>query len=292
MSERASPSIDEPHEGEQANVSDQESTKRTRGFVERTAHRANYVVWEKATRTAVSRWFRRLRPSPPPPVEEVAAAVKASASAVDDVAGVAAAARNVGPVHHRIAHQGVVAGVAGAMAGFTAEALRSYGPVKRGELPAGEYALKIAHSGARAGVAMGGRALGAFSLQELAKSAAKRVGSVGLKRVAGSNVATGVAFATVEQTIDTVHLARGTIDGPEYGKRTFQTAGATGGALGGIAVGAALGSIVPIIGTGVGAVVGGIVGGAGGGIGGRHVGETLFAAKPKDAPESEPPSES
>jgi hypothetical protein len=265
----------------------QDTRKKIRGFAERAASRANYVVWHRATTAAFRRWLRRSRPQPVPPIgEEVASAVTASASVADDVAAGVAASRFTGSVPRRIGQQGVVAGVAGVLAGATAEAVRDWRAFKKGDLPPVELARKMAATGSRSGVGMGARSAGAAGLQELAIVAATRIGSIGLKRAVRSNVAAGVAFAAVEQTIDTVHLARGKIDTSEYGSRSAQTAGATGGALGGVALGAALGSVVPFVGSTAGAVIGGIVGGAGGGVGGRRLGDAMFAPKPKDAVEA------
>ena len=94
--------------------------------------------------------------------------------------------------------------------------------------------------------------------------------------MAASNAGTAVAFAVVEQGIDTVALVRGTIDGSEYGARTTGTLGTTEGADGGARAGAALGSVVPVVGNAVGAVIGGPRGAFGDGFIGRKVGPSIF----------------
>lgn len=267
-------------------MSVEKESKKDRGFAERVANRANYMAWHRATRSALKRWARRARPQPVPPVgEEAAAAVATAAAASVEDASRGAAARAVPSFRHRMGKEGVIAGVAGVMAGATAEAVRSWESVSKGTLPPSELARRMAQTGARTGVGMGARAAGALGLHELAKSAAARWGSVGLRRVVGSNAAAGVAFAAVEQTVDTVRYARGQIDRAEYGARSVQTAGATSGALGGIALGAAVGSVVPVVGTTVGGVLGGVVGGAAGSLGGRRLGDAIFALEPTDAPE-------
>lgn len=243
----------------------------SRSFFERVALRANYVAWDRATRSAVARVVKRLRP--PPEATEAAAATATLAVTVD---GAAAAIKRAPAPHQVVGVSCAYAGAAGAMAGVTVEAVRNIDSLRCGRLGAGTYLRRVAGSGARTGLSMSFRAASASSLQELAKGVARRTGSVAFRRVAASNIASGVAFATVEQAIDTVHLARGKIDSAEYGSRTAQTLGSTGGALGGIAAGAALGSAVPIIGTTIGAVVGGIIGGAGGSYGGRKLGDAIF----------------
>ncbi|MFW5739039.1 MAG: hypothetical protein ACOC1F_01590 [Myxococcota bacterium] len=266
-------------------MKEQETTKKSqasRTFAERVAHRANYMAWHRTTRTALERWLRRTRPQPVPPIgEEAAAAVTVTAVSVDDAAA-GAAVRAGANFRHRLGREGVVACVAGVMAGATAEAVRSWSSVQTGRLPPVELARRMATSGARTGAGMGARAAGALGLQELAKATASRFGSVGLRRALGSNVASGVAFAVVEQAVDTVHYARGAIDRSEYGARSCQTAGATSGALSGIALGAAVGSAIPIVGTTVGGAIGGVLGGAAGSFGGRRMGDAVFAAQPRD----------
>ncbi|MFO0651483.1 MAG: glycine zipper domain-containing protein [Polyangiales bacterium] len=162
------------------------------------------------------------------------------------------------------------------MVGGASEAIRAYDDFSDGTIDGVEYAKRVTLGTASGAVSAGGRTAAALTLKEGAKQVAIRTGTESLRRVAGSNVATAVSFAVVEQGIDTVALIRGTIDGREYGARTTGTLGTTGGAYGGALVGASIGSAVPLVGTAVGAVIGGLVGALGGGAIGRKLGRFIF----------------
>ena len=168
------------------------------------------------------------------------------------------------------------AGVSGAALAAAGEALGSLRELRTGQINGGEYAGRVAATGAKAGLDTAVRTTMALGTKEAAKAAARTVGAAGLKRFAGSNPGTAVAFGVAEQAINTFKLASGKIDGREYGTRAVQTLGSTGGAIGGAAAGAAIGSIVPGAGTVVGAVIGGIAGSIGGGGLGREIGTALF----------------
>ncbi len=168
------------------------------------------------------------------------------------------------------------AAAVGAIAGAASEAIDAYGDLREGAIDGVEYARRVGVGSVTGAASAGGRTAAALTIKEGAKQLAIRTGTASLRRVAGSNAGTAVAFATVEQVIDTVSLVRGTIDGSEYGARTTGTLGTTGGAYGGALAGAALGSLVPVLGNAVGAVVGGLVGALGGGFLGRKLGRSIF----------------
>lgn len=168
------------------------------------------------------------------------------------------------------------AGVTGGMLGAGAEALGSLKELRTGQIDGAEYAHRIAVTGAKATVDSTVRTTIALGAKEAVKAVGRRAGAEGLKRLAGSNAGTAVAFGFAELTINTVQLFSGKIDRQEYGMRTVQTTGSTGGAIGGAAAGAAIGSVIPGAGTVVGAVVGGIAGSLGGGGLGRELGNLLF----------------
>ncbi|MFO0630423.1 MAG: hypothetical protein U0325_33020 [Polyangiales bacterium] len=109
-----------------------------------------------------------------------------------------------------------------------------------------------------------GRSASTLALKHGVHHAATRLGAAGLKHFVGGAGGTLAAFAVVEQSIDTVQIARGRIDRQEYAARTLENVGAFGAGYGGAVAGAALGSAVPVLGTAVGAVVGGLVGSLGG----------------------------
>lgn len=168
------------------------------------------------------------------------------------------------------------AGVTGGVLGAGAEALGSLKELRTGQIDGAEYAHRIAVTGAKATVDSTVRTTIALGAKEAVKAVGRRAGAEGLKRLAGSNAGTAVAFGFAELTINTVQLFSGKIDRQEYGMRTVQTTGSTGGAIGGAAAGAAIGSVIPGAGTVVGAVVGGIAGSLGGGGLGRELGNLLF----------------
>ena len=168
------------------------------------------------------------------------------------------------------------AGVTGGVLGAGAEALGSLRELRTGRIDGAEYAQRVVVTGAKATVDSTVRSAVALGAKEAAKAVARRAGAEGLKRFAGSNPGTAVAFGLAEQVVNTAHLIGGKIDGQEYGIRSVQTAGSTGGAIGGAAAGAAIGSVIPGVGTVLGAVVGGLAGSLGGGALGRELGASLF----------------
>ena len=168
------------------------------------------------------------------------------------------------------------AGVTGAALAAGAEALGSFRDLRTGAIDGGEYVERIASTGAKAGLDTAVRTTMALGAKEAAKAAARSVGAESIKRFAGSNPGTAVAFGAAEQAINTFHLLRGEICPQEYGIRSAQTVGSTGGAIGGAAAGAAIGSVIPGPGTVAGAVIGGIAGAIGGGGLGRELGTGLF----------------
>jgi hypothetical protein len=168
------------------------------------------------------------------------------------------------------------AAAVGAIAGAAGEAIHAYGDLRDGTIDGVGYAKRVVIGTAEGAASAGGRTAAALTIKEGTKQLAIRTGTESLRRVAGSNAGTAVAFAVVEQGIDTVALIRGTIDGSEYGARTTGTLGTTGGAYGGALAGAALGSVVPVVGNAVGAVIGGLLGAFGGGFIGRTLGRSIF----------------
>ncbi len=171
------------------------------------------------------------------------------------------------------------AGAAAAFAGVVsagATAVSELRDVREGRITKAAYAGKVAAAGAKGGLSSGSRTAAALGLKETGKVVGKKIGCQALRRFAGSNAGTTVAFTLVEQFVDTAKLMRGKLDRKEYGRKSLQNAGSGGGALGGAAAGAALGSFVPVIGTTIGAVIGGIAGGLGGGGCGRLLGRFFF----------------
>lgn len=168
------------------------------------------------------------------------------------------------------------AAVVGGVISAGVAAVEGIDDLRRGRIDAATCAKRVAVSGATGAAAAGGRTAAALTLKEGAKQLASRTGAETLRRAAGSTAGTAVVFALVEQGIDTVALARGQIDGREYGARACGTLATSGGAYGGALAGAALGSAVPVVGTALGAVVGSIVGALSVGALGRRIGRALF----------------
>ena len=148
--------------------------------------------------------------------------------------------------------------------------------LRHGRIDGAEYAERVVLAGATAGFDTAVRTTIALGTKEAAKAAARSMGAAGLKRFAGSNPGTAVAFGVAEQLVITIQLACGEIDDREYGVRSVQNAGSTGGAIGGAVAGAAIGSAIPVVGTVVGGVIGGIAGAIGGGGLARELGTLLF----------------
>ena len=168
------------------------------------------------------------------------------------------------------------AGVTGGVLGAGAEAFGSHKELRAGRIGGAEYIQRVVTTGAKETVATAIRSAVALVAKETAKAVGRRAGAEGLKRFAGSNPGTAIAFGFSEQAINTVQLVDGKIDVQEYSVRTIQTAGSTGGAIGGAAAGAAIGSVIPGVGTVAGAVLGGLAGSLGGGGLGREFGNLLF----------------
>ena len=168
------------------------------------------------------------------------------------------------------------ASVTGAAFAMGAYMLGNIGELRRGRIDDAEYAERVVLAGANAGLDTAVRTTIALGTKEATKAAARSMGAAGLKRFAGSNPGTAVAFGFAEQAINTIQWARGEINDRQYGIRTVQTAGSTGGAIAGATAGAAIGSAIPVVGTVVGGVIGGLVGAIGGGGLGRDLGNLLF----------------
>lgn len=162
------------------------------------------------------------------------------------------------------------------LAGTLEESIYGYKDFKNGNIDASTYGKNIAKATAKSAAVGGGKTASALLMKESGKQVAKKIGKEGLKKFAGSNAATGIAFGLVEQGLNTVNLVRGKISGSEYGQQTVQNIGSTGGAIGGAIAGAAIGSAVPIIGTAIGGFIGGIIGSFGGGFVGKKTGKLIF----------------
>ena len=167
------------------------------------------------------------------------------------------------------------AAACGALLAVTSEALRSVRDLRTGKINGVEYAGRVVATGIKTGVDTAVRTTIALGTKETVKAVARHVGASGLKRFAGSNPGTAVAFGVAEQAVNTIRFACGKMEAKDYGVCTVQTVGSTGGAIGGAAAGAAIGSIIPGPGTVVGAVVGGIAGSIGGGSLGQLVGNGI-----------------
>ena len=168
------------------------------------------------------------------------------------------------------------AGTTGALLGAGAEAWASLRESRTGKIDGAEYAQRVVVTGIKAAMDSTARTTIALGAKKATKAVARKIGAQGLKRFAGSNPGTAVAFGFAERSIDAFQLLAGTIDGQEYGTRRVQTAGSTGGAIGGAAAGVAIGSAIPGAGTVVGAVIGAVAGSMAGGGLGREVGSLLF----------------
>lgn len=115
---------------------------------------------------------------------------------------------------------------------------------------AADGAVGAARSVAQEGVERGLR----FAVSRASKSA--------VRAVAKSNALTHVAAVVVQQGVETARLARGSIDGGEYGRRTAENVGGVAGSAGGAVLGAAVGTaLLPGIGTAIGGFLGGLAGG-------------------------------
>lgn len=164
--------------------------------------------------------------------------------------------------------QAKTSGVVGAAIGGVSEAINGLSDLKNGTVTGTEYTGKVVKESVKSGTKSAAKTAAALALKEGAKEVAKKAGNQALKKAAGSNPATAVAFGVVDQVIDTAKFATGNIDSKEFRDNSCRNVGSTSGAVGGAILGAELGSIVPGVGTAIGAVVGGIIGGiSGGGLG-------------------------
>lgn len=165
---------------------------------------------------------------------------------------------------------GTQAGYAAALTAVVSAACElkdAYGSYKKGKISGKQYTSRVIQSGSKNAAKAAVKTASALAIKEGVKQAAKATGKTAMKRVAGSNAVTAVAFGIVEQMGDTILYASGKIDKRTYHKNTLENAGSTGGAVAGAATGAAIGSVVPVVGTAVGAMVGGMIGSIGGGMG-------------------------
>lgn len=131
-----------------------------------------------------------------------------------------------------------------------------------------EYAAEVVCGTVTGAAAAGVTTAGALLVKEGLKTAGKSVGCETLKRFAGSNVGTAVAFGAVEMGKNVYDFATGEIDGGELAKKTISTTAGVGGGLGGAGLGAAIGTAVL---PGVGTAIGALVGGFGGSVGARGI---------------------
>lgn len=170
-----------------------------------------------------------------------------------------------------ITHAGAASGAVGGALSAAGAAWTHRDKLKQGEV--GEFVVEVGAEGVKGAAVAGVKTVAALGMKEAAKAGARQLGSETLKRAAGSNPATAVAFGVAELGWDAIKYANGDISGDEMKERACGTVGSTGGAMGGAAAGAALGSVVPVVGTAIGGVIGGIVGGMSGGALGRWFGK-------------------
>ena len=136
---------------------------------------------------------------------------------------------------------------------------------RNGEVDGIEAVGKVLAETGKGAASAGVTTAGALTLKEGGKALGSTLGSETLRKVAGSNVGTAVAFGAVEVLGDTVKLARGEISSGEYGKSVATTAGRAAGGYGGASMGATFGTaILPGVGTGIGSLGGAVVGGMAG----------------------------
>jgi hypothetical protein len=170
-----------------------------------------------------------------------------------------------------IGHAGVASGVVGGGLSAVGAAWTHRGKLAEGEV--GEFVVEVGVEGVKGAAVSGVKTVAALGMKEAAKAGARQLGNETLKRAAGSNPATAVAFGVVELGVDMARYAKGDIHGGELKERACGTVGSTGGAMGGAAAGAALGSVVPGVGTAIGAAIGGVLGSMSGGALGRWFGK-------------------
>ena len=95
------------------------------------------------------------------------------------------------------------AGVTGAVLGAGAEAWASLKELRTGKIDGTDYAQRVVVTGAKAAVDSTVRTTMALGAKEATKVVAKSIGAQGLRRFAGSNPGTAVAFGFAEQTVNT-----------------------------------------------------------------------------------------
>lgn len=165
----------------------------------------------------------------------------------------------------------------GAGISFLSSVVDGHARYARGEIDGAEYMESVITETGKGAVNAGATTAAALCLKEGGKQLGKNLGNQALKRFAGSNAATAIAFGAVEVGCDLYKLGTGEIDGCEFGKKTMATTGGAAGGYGGAVAGAALGTmILPGIGTGIGAFLGGLMGGLGGNSIGSGIGSLIF----------------
>lgn len=129
-----------------------------------------------------------------------------------------------------------------------------------GEIDGVEYMGEVAKDTAKGAVKSATTTATALSLKEGGKALGDAVGSQALRKFAGSNAGTAVAFGIAEIGYNAFKYANGDIDGKDFAKSSATTVGGAAGGYGGAVAGAAIGSaVLPGVGTAIGACLGGIV---------------------------------
>lgn len=188
--------------------------------------------------------------------------------------------RDANTVMNNFKDIGACAGTSALIGGGIAAGCSIYSGFSRfrdGEISGLEYAEEVVCETVKTAAITGGTTATALTIKEGGKALGKTLGNESLRRIAGSNVATAVAFGVVEVGMDAVNFARGEITGNELARKATATIGGAAGGFGGAVGGAALGTMIF---PGVGTAIGGFVGALGGGLGGRAVfdsiGEWIF----------------
>lgn len=161
------------------------------------------------------------------------------------------------------------------LGGIVNEVQMHYDAFSRGEISGTEYAAKVAEASSKRATFSGGKAVAAFSLQEVIKAMGDKWGKEFFKQFARSNVMTMMAFGAIDQTIDTYKFKTGALDLRNYKVNSVENAGSVTGALVGGAAGALAGTFLPI-GMFWGATLGSYLGSSGGAMTGRTLGENYF----------------
>ncbi len=160
----------------------------------------------------------------------------------------------------------------GAAAGGAVSALSHYKDLRDGKIDGAEYVERVVVDTASGAVKTGATTATALLMKEGGKAVAKKCGSETVKRIAGSNVGTAVAFGVVEVGVDAVKWANGDMDGGEFAHKTTATVGGAAGGYGGAVGGAALGTLIC---PGIGTAIGGFIGALGGGLAGNSIGDFI-----------------